>query len=109
MNPVTNINDNSLSSFQKTGFAWDVSGGSYITLYNYRASNFYPDPSGALLNSSTRYITLERNASIQQSFDISSDVYNLNFKYTYNQYNLLANPLQVYFDGSMIAQLPTTD
>ena len=101
----TNINYNSLTSTQKSAFGWDVSGGSNINILNYGISNYYPDNSGV----TNRYITLERNASIQQSIDISSGVYNLNFNYAYNQYNLLANPLQVYFDGSMVDQLPTSD
>ena len=45
--------------------------------------NCYPDPSGVSINSSTRYITLERNLSIQQTFDISAGVYNLTFNFAY--------------------------
>ena len=55
MNPQTNINYNNLSSF-KIMFLWDVSRGSNITLYNNGVSNYYPDPSGVLINTSYKSI-----------------------------------------------------
>ena len=40
ISPEKNINYNSLTSFQKSAFGWDVSGGSNITLLNYGISNY---------------------------------------------------------------------
>ena len=86
-----------------------MSGGSNIKLLNYGICNYYPDPPKVLTNASNRYITIERNASIQQSINISAGPYFLNFSFGYNQYYLLANPLKVYFDNSLIDTLPTND
>ena len=66
MNPQTNINYNSLTSTQRSFFGWDVSGGSNFTLLNYGIKNYYPDPSGVLINASTRFVSLEKNVSINK-------------------------------------------